>query len=135
MPFVNLTLAIFRIAEFGFFALGLLWARPYLTRNPAVREWSALSSQLGFGFTFFGANLLLMSVWRGGELAVLLFSGRSAEVAFYSVANAVAQSNQTLGLYASSNTYLTSSGTVDARSLTFRGDKSKGNWQCQHGNV
>lgn len=34
------------------------------------------------------------------------------------------QTNQTVGLYASSNTYLTSSGTVDARSLTFRGDKS-----------
>lgn len=35
-----------------------------------------------------------------------------------------AQTNQTVGLYASSNTYLTSSGTQDARSLTFRGDKS-----------
>ena len=34
------------------------------------------------------------------------------------------QTNQTVGLYASSNTYLTSSGTVDARSLSFRGDKS-----------
>ena len=31
------------------------------------------------------------------------------------------QSNQTIGLYASSNTTLTSSGTVDARSLSFRG--------------
>lgn len=31
------------------------------------------------------------------------------------------QSNQTVGLYASSNTTLTSSGTVDARSMTFRG--------------
>jgi hypothetical protein len=30
----------------------------------------------------------------------------------------------TLGIYASSNTYLTSSGTHDARSLSFRGDKS-----------
>jgi hypothetical protein len=41
-----------------------------------------------------------------------------------SVNATVEQSNQTVGLYASSNTYLTSSGTVDARSLTFRGDKS-----------
>lgn len=41
-----------------------------------------------------------------------------------SVNAGAAQSNQTVGLYASSNTYLTSSGTVDARSLTFRGDKS-----------
>jgi len=40
------------------------------------------------------------------------------------VAAAVGQSNQTVGVYASSNTYLTSSGTVDARSLSFRGDKS-----------
>jgi hypothetical protein len=30
----------------------------------------------------------------------------------------------TMGLYASSNTYLTSSGTHDARSLSFRGDKN-----------
>jgi hypothetical protein len=37
-----------------------------------------------------------------------------------SVAAAVGQSNQTVGLYASSNTNLTSSGTVDARSLSFR---------------
>jgi hypothetical protein len=29
-----------------------------------------------------------------------------------------------MGLYASSNTYLTSSGTHDARSLSFRGDKN-----------
>lgn len=39
-------------------------------------------------------------------------------------ASVATQSNQTVGLYASSNTYLTSSGTVDARSLSFRGDKS-----------
>lgn len=35
-------------------------------------------------------------------------------------ASVAAQSNQTLGLYGSSNTQLTSSGTVDARSLTIR---------------
>lgn len=41
-----------------------------------------------------------------------------------SVAAAAGQTDQTMGLYMSSNTYLTSSGTVDARSMTFRGDKS-----------
>lgn len=35
--------------------------------------------------------------------------------------SAGSQSHQTVGLYASSNTTLTSSGTVDARSMTFRG--------------
>lgn len=44
--------------------------------------------------------------------------------ASYTVPSVPAQTNQTVGLYASSNTYLTSSGTVDARSLSFRGDKS-----------
>jgi hypothetical protein len=39
----------------------------------------------------------------------------------YTVPSVPAQTNQTVGLYMSSNTYLTSSGTVDARSMTFRG--------------
>lgn len=38
-----------------------------------------------------------------------------------SVPNTVAQSVQSMGLYASSNTTLTTSGTADARSLSFRG--------------
>jgi len=41
--------------------------------------------------------------------------------ASYTVPSVPAQTNQTVGLYMSSNTYLTSSGTVDARSMTFRG--------------
>lgn len=58
------------------------------------------------------------AILAGGNNVTLSQNGQSVTI---SAAN---QSNQTVGLYASSNTYLTSSGTVDARSLTFRGDKS-----------
>lgn len=54
----------------------------------------------------------------GGGVTVNSNTGQRVDI------SVAAQSNQTVGLYASSNTYLTSSGTVDARSLTFRGDKS-----------
>lgn len=66
---------------------------------------------------------------RGSDFvqATAVFNGTNASGTIASGALSVsvlAQSNQTAGLYASSNTYLTSSGTVDARSLSFRGDKS-----------
>lgn len=66
---------------------------------------------------------------RGSDFvaATAVFNGTNASGTIASNAISVsvaAQSNQTVGLYASSNTYLTSSGTVDARSLSFRGDKS-----------
>lgn len=66
---------------------------------------------------------------RGSDFvaATAGFNGTNASgtIASNSISVSVAaQTVQTVGLYASSNTYLTSSGTVDARSLTFRGDKS-----------
>jgi O-antigen/teichoic acid export membrane protein len=77
------------LAEAAFLALGLAWSRAYFTADAEVRDLGALRDKLTYGFMFFAANLLLMSVWRGGELAVLLFTGRSEEVAYYSVANSV----------------------------------------------
>lgn len=55
---------------------------------------------------------------NGGNNITLSGNGSTVTI---SAAN---QTNQAVGIYASSNTYLTSSGTVDARSLSFRGDKS-----------
>lgn len=77
------------LSEAVFLAVGLSWSRSYFTRDAAVKDLRALRDKLTFGLSFFGANLLLMAVWRGGEMAVLLFTGKSAEVAYYSVANAI----------------------------------------------
>ena len=82
-------LAVF-LVEFGFLLLGLVWTRSYFAPAEAIRYRSNLPAQLRFGLSFFGANLLLLAVWRGGELAVLYLSGDPAEVAYYSVPNAVA---------------------------------------------
>jgi hypothetical protein len=63
---------------------------------------------------------------RGSDFvqAAAAFNGTNASGTIASNAISVsvaAQTNQTIGLYASSNTTLTSSGTADARSLSFRG--------------
>jgi O-antigen/teichoic acid export membrane protein len=78
------------LAEAGFLVLGLAWTARYFTTGAAARDWSQLPAKLRYGLSFFLANVLLFAVWRGGELAVLILSGRSREVAYYSVANAVA---------------------------------------------
>jgi O-antigen/teichoic acid export membrane protein len=78
------------LAEAAFLLLGLAWTARYFTTGAAARDWSQLPAKLRYGLSFFLANVLLFSVWRGGELAVMILSGRSREVAFYSVANAVA---------------------------------------------
>ena len=76
--------------QLGFLLLGLFWTRSYFTLSSSAFNFSFLFSHLGFGLSFFAAGLLLMAVWRGGEVFVLLFSGQRAEVAFFNVANAVA---------------------------------------------
>lgn len=83
-------------------------------QHPAWLTTAALSADSSkyarTGFTSGGAGV--------GISGTLNTDGLSLSV------TAPTQTNQTVGLYASSNTYLTSSGTVDARSLSFRGDKS-----------
>lgn len=75
---------------------------------------TAMASDAGSRFVNTSAGLNLTNISA-------TFNSNSISL---SVANAAVQSNQTMGIYASSNTYLTSSGTVDARSMSFRGDKS-----------
>jgi len=77
------------IAQAGLFLLGLFWARSYFTFKKSDLHFSLLFSHLRFGLLFFVANLFLMAVWRGGEVVVLLFSGKTSEVAFFNIANAV----------------------------------------------
>ncbi len=74
----------------SFLLFGLFLARSYFTLDRSAFHFSFLFSHLRFGVLFFAANLLLIAVWRGGEVVVLLFSRSSAEVAFFNIANAVA---------------------------------------------
>jgi O-antigen/teichoic acid export membrane protein len=77
-------------AELVFLVLGLVWARPYFSREPWEGGRADLVSHLRFGLYFFGANLLLMAVWRGGEVTVLILSDARAEIGYFNIANAVA---------------------------------------------
>ena len=51
---------------------------------------SEVREPLRFGAVFFGANLLLMAIWRGGEVTITAFAGARSEIAFYSIASAIA---------------------------------------------
>ena len=78
------------LTELSLLLLGLFWARGYFTTaRDASGGGSILLGQLRFGLLLFLANLGLMTVWRGGETALLLLSGTPAEVAYYSVASAI----------------------------------------------
>lgn len=98
-----------------------------LSGNAAQTNQSAIKA---FGITNTGNTLGNTGVSTGIDWVIAASGAITASestapggpnTAWLSVAT---QTNQTVGLYASSNTYLTSSGTVDARSLSFRGDKS-----------
>jgi O-antigen/teichoic acid export membrane protein len=77
------------LAQLGFFLLGLFWTRSYFTFGKSVLSFSFFYKHLLFGLLFFSANVLLMVVWRSGEVVLLLFSGEVAEVTFYNLANLV----------------------------------------------
>lgn len=77
-------------AEVVFLGLGLVWARGYFSRESWEGGRADLSAHLRFGLYFFGANLLLMAVWRGGEVTVLALSSERAEIGYFNIANAVA---------------------------------------------
>jgi stage V sporulation protein B len=76
-------------AEALFLALGLFWARGFLSLERWEGGRRTFDEHLRFGLYFFGANLLLMAVWRGGEVTVVLLSSQRAEVGFFNIANAV----------------------------------------------
>ena len=87
--FDRASLALF-MTQIGFVLLGLFWTRQYFTMCRPVLDYISFSAYLRFGLLFFAANLLLLCVWRGGEVIVLLFSKQASEVAFFNVANAIA---------------------------------------------
>ncbi len=82
-------LAVF-LTQLCLFLLGLFWTKAFFTFNKALLNLAFLFEHLRFGLLCFLPILLLLAVWRAGEIVVLLFSGQTKEVAFFSVANLVA---------------------------------------------
>jgi O-antigen/teichoic acid export membrane protein len=78
------------VVEIGFLVLGLVWARDAFSLEPWEGGRADFTAHLRFGFYFFGANILLLAVWRGGEVTVLALSADRAEVGFFSIGNAIA---------------------------------------------
>lgn len=76
------------VAQVGFLALGLAWTRTWFRAPRAPFSRGFLLEHLRFGLQFFVAQLLLVALWRSGEVLVLAFSGQASEAAFFSVANA-----------------------------------------------
>lgn len=79
----------FFLAQLVFFCLGLFWTRHYFSFKFPVDSGGRFSSILFFGILFFATNLILLGVWRGGELAILLLTHQSEQVAYFNVANSI----------------------------------------------
>ena len=75
------------IIEFILVCPALVWARKYFSLNSAINQLSTFVPHLKFGLTFFASTLLLMVIWRSGEIIIVSFSGESEQVAFYNLAN------------------------------------------------
>ena len=82
-------LALF-LSQVFFFVLGIIWTRSYFTFDKSVLDVSFLYEHLRFGLLFFGANLLLVVVWRAGDVIIVALSGDASEVAFFNIANLIA---------------------------------------------
>ena len=80
------------LVNFAVLGIGLFWTRDFLRGPRAAITLSSAVPYARFGFTVFVANLLLMTVWRTGEIAIVLLSGRPSEAALFSIANAIVMS-------------------------------------------
>ncbi len=73
-----------------FLLLGLYWSRRYFLLGREALRLSGIYRYLKFGILFFASNMLLMLIWRSGELIIVGFSGQGMEaVAYYNIANAI----------------------------------------------
>ena len=77
------------IIEFILVFPALFWVRKCFDIRSAVEQLPTLAPHLKFGLTFFASNLLLMVIWRSGEVIIVSFSGDSEQVAFYNLANSI----------------------------------------------
>jgi O-antigen/teichoic acid export membrane protein len=67
----------------------LFWARKYFDFGSAIQQLPTFVPHLKFGLAFFASNLLLMVVWRSGEVIIVSFSADSEQVAFYNLASSM----------------------------------------------
>ncbi len=79
------------LIEAGFFVLGLYWSWRYFYVGAGLLQMDSLFTGLKFGLTFFFSNLLLLAIWRGGEMMLARLSPDDALVAVaqFSVANSI----------------------------------------------
>lgn len=77
------------VSEAVFLVVGLAWSRPYFTL-----QWTGGGTffrfHLRFGLLFFGANVLLLAIWRGGEVTVLALSDSRSDIGYFNLASAAA---------------------------------------------
>jgi O-antigen/teichoic acid export membrane protein len=82
--------AALALTELCFLCLGLWWARGYFSRDLSALSRAEVLGQTRFGALLFGANLLVTATWRGGELLLSGSHSPGAEIAYFSVAAAMA---------------------------------------------
>jgi hypothetical protein len=82
---------------------------------------NALTSQSNQAFSASGGSSAFQTLNFANSNGLTFSNSNGSVVASYTVPNVPAQTNQTLGLYGVSNTTLSTSGTVDARTLSFQG--------------
>lgn len=82
-------MSLMLVIELSFLVLGLYLVRRYFSFGRRRAGWSDLYTFLKFGILFYVSGLALLLIWRGGEILVSELSGQNAEVAYYSIANAI----------------------------------------------
>lgn len=86
-----------------------------------VGSHNALTSQSNQALSGSNGSFTFQTATFGNLNGMSFYSSNGSLVGSYTVPSVPAQTNQTLGLYFTSNTTQSSSGTQDARSLTFHG--------------
>ena len=84
------------LSELALGFLALWWSRSYFDTHYLKASIRDVREALRFGSAFFGASLLLMGIWRGGELTVTALSTNRSEIAFYSIASAIVMAGSSL---------------------------------------
>lgn len=87
---INNALAIMTFLEIMYFCLLSFWGRHLFIFHRYGIKISYLIPYLKFGLMFFMSNLLMLIVWRSGEILILEMSNSStAEIAYFNLANAI----------------------------------------------
>lgn len=77
------------IIEFVLACLSVFWSRKYFDLRASIQQLPTFVLHLKFGLAFFASNLLLMVIWRSGEIMIVSLSGETTQVAYYNLASAI----------------------------------------------